>query len=258
MRILISNDDGYNAPGLEALAHALQDLGELVVVAPQNNCSGASNSLTLDRPLSVRQASNGFYFVNGTPSDCVHVALTGLLDWRPDLIVSGINNGANMGEDTLYSGTVAAATEGHLFGLPGMAFSLVRKGWEHLETAVTVARDLVQRHIQQPLPDNTLLNVNIPAVDVSALQGMRVTRLGKRHPSEPVVKSHTPYGDPIYWIGPVGSVSDAGQDTDFGAIDAGCVSMTPLKFDLTHYAQLSAVRTWAQALAPEHTADGRA
>jgi len=260
MRILISNDDGYNAPGLEALVCTLQDLGELVVVAPETNCSGASNSLTLNRPLSVRQAANGFYFVNGTPSDCVHVALTGLLDWRPDLIVSGINNGANMGEDTLYSGTVAAATEGHLFGLPGMAFSLARKGWEHLDTAVKVARTLVEHHILQPLPENTLLNVNIPAVARDALRGMRVTRLGKRHPSEPVIKSQTPYGDPVYWIGPVGSVSDAGQDTDFGAIEDACVSMTPLKFDLTHHAQLPAVRGWAQAFAqvPEQTLDGRA
>jgi len=255
MRILISNDDGYNAPGLEALAQALQALGELVVVAPETNCSGASNSLTLNRPLSVRQAANGFYFVNGTPSDCVHVALTGLLDWRPDLIVSGINNGANMGEDTLYSGTVAAATEGHLFGLPGMAFSLVRKGWEHLDTAAKVARELVARHALAPLPGNTLLNVNIPAVDRSALQGMRVTRLGKRHPSEPVVKSRTPYGDPVYWIGPVGSVSDAGQDTDFGAIEALAVSITPLKFDLTHYDQLAAVRAWAQTA--DQPLDGR-
>jgi len=252
MRILISNDDGYNAPGLESLVQALKDLGEIVVVAPETNCSGASNSLTLNRPLYVRQAANGFYFVNGTPSDCVHVALTGLLDWRPDLIVSGINNGANMGEDTLYSGTVAAATEGHLFGLPGMAFSLARKGWEHLDTAVAVARALVERHVRQPLPENTLLNVNVPAVDPSALQGTRVTRLGKRHPSEPVIKSHTPYGDPVYWIGPAGSVSDAGQDTDFGAIDACFVSITPLKFDLTHHDQLPGVRAWVQA------ADGRA
>jgi len=260
MRILISNDDGYNAPGLQALVQALKDLGELVVVAPETNCSGASNSLTLNRPLSVRQAANGFYFVNGTPSDCVHVALTGLLSWRPDLIVSGINNGANMGEDTLYSGTVAAATEGHLFGLPGMAFSLVEKGWAHLDTAARVARELVERHLSAPLPGNTLLNVNVPAVDASALQGTRVTRLGKRHPSKPVIKSQTPYGDTVYWIGPVGSVSDAGQDTDFGAIEALAVSITPLKFDLTHYEQLAAVRAWAQPLdqPPTPPAGGRA
>lgn len=245
MRILVSNDDGYNAPGIEALVRALQDLADLTIVAPETNCSGASNSLTLNRPLSVHQAGNGFHYVNGTPSDCVHVALTGLLDFRPDLIVSGINNGANMGEDTLYSGTVAAATEGYLFGVPAMAFSLVRKGWDHLDTAARVARELVQRHMRQPLPGNTLLNVNIPAVEHAALQGISVTRLGRRHPSEPVVKSSTPYGDPVYWIGPVGSVSDAGHDTDFGAVEQLKVSVTPLKFDLTHYDQLPGLRSWA-------------
>jgi len=247
MRILISNDDGYNAPGIEALYNALQDLGELVVVAPESNCSGASNSLTLNRPLSLRRAPNGFYFVNGTPSDCVHVALTGLLDWRPDLVVSGINNGANLGEDTLYSGTVAAATEGYLCGLPAMAFSLVEKGWGHLDTAARVARELVERHQRQALDSNTLLNVNIPSVDYAALQGMRVTRLGKRHPSEPVIKSETPYGDPVYWIGRMGQASDAGDDTDFGAVQKQCVAVTPLKFDLTHHAQLAQVRTWAES-----------
>jgi len=247
MRILISNDDGYNAPGIEALVQTLEGLGELTVVAPETNCSGASNSLTLNRPLSVRQAANGFYFINGTPSDCVHIALTGLLDWRPDLIVSGINNGANMGEDTLYSGTVAAATEGYLFGIPSMAFSLARKGWEHLDSAAKVARTLVERHIKQPLPGNTLLNVNVPTAPHSALEGIRVTRLGKRHPSEPVIKSRTPYGDPVYWIGPAGSVSDTGQDTDFEAIAQRYVSITPLKFDLTHHEALPSLRSWVQA-----------
>src|SRR5690554_5615658 len=193
MRILVSNDDGYTAPGVEALLQALKGLGELTVVAPETNCSGASNSLTLNRPLSVRQANNGFYYVNGTPSDCVHIALTGLLDFRPDLVVSGINNGANMGEDTLYSGTVAAATEAYLFGIPAIAFSLVKKGWDHLDTAARVARIVVERHIEQPLAGYTLLNVNVPAVPYEALQGFTVTRLGKRHPSEPVVKSSTPY-----------------------------------------------------------------
>ena len=203
MRILVSNDDGYNAAGIEALHQALQGLGELTVIAPETNCSGASNSLTLNRPLSVRQASNGFYYVNGTPSDCVHVALTGLLDFRPDLVVSGINNGANMGDDTLYSGTVAAAMEGHLFGIPAIAFSLIERGWPHLDSAARIAREVVERCRRQPLAPNTLLNVNIPAVPYDALKGLRVTRLGKRHPSEPVIKSRTPYGDPVYWIGPV-------------------------------------------------------
>ncbi len=247
MRILVANDDGYNAPGIEALAAALKGLGELTVVAPETNCSGASNSLTLNRPLSVRQASNGFYFINGTPSDCVHIALTGLLDFRPDLVVSGINNGANMGDDTLYSGTVAAATEGFLFGIPSIAFSLIKKGWDHLDSAARVARQVVERQLAQPL-DSLLLNVNIPAVPFEALQGMAVTRLGKRHPSEPVVKSSTPYGDPVYWIGPVGTVSDSAADTDFGAVEQNLVSITPLRLDLTHYERLQDVKVWAESL----------
>ena len=248
MRILVSNDDGYNAEGVEALVSALHGLGELTVVSPETNCSGASNSLTLNRPLSVRQAPNGFFFVNGTPSDCVHIALTGLLDFRPDLVVSGINNGANMGDDTLYSGTVAAATEGYLFGIPAIAFSLVKKGWEHLDAAARIARQIVQHQIAQPLERNILLNVNIPAVPYEAIQGIQVTRLGKRHPSEPVVKSSTPYGDPVYWIGPVGLVSDSAIDTDFGAIEANAVSVTPLRLDLTHYEQLAEVRSWAEPI----------
>jgi len=249
MRILVTNDDGYNARGIEALVEALQGLGDLTVVAPETNHSGASNSLTLNRPLSVRQASNGFYFVNGTPSDSVHLALTGdFLGFCPDLVVSGINNGANLGEDTLYSGTVAAASEGHLFGVPSIAFSLVRKGWEHLDTAARIARELVQRHLARPLGSATLLNVNIPPVPYERLRGCAVTRLGKRHPSEPVVKSTTPYGDTVYWIGPVGTVSDAAQDTDFGAIEQNKVSITPLRLDLTNFEQLANVGSWAEPL----------
>jgi 5'-nucleotidase len=246
MRILVSNDDGYNVPGIEALADALGGLGKLTIVAPETNCSGASNSLTLNRPLSVRQAANGYYYVNGTPSDCVHVALTGLLDFRPDLVVSGINNGANMGEDTLYSGTVAAATEAYLFGIPSIAFSLTEKGWGHLDAAADVARRIVQRHLAKPLTGPVLLNVNIPAVEASQIRGIRVTRLGKRHPSEPVVKSTTPYGDPVYWIGPVGRVSDSADGTDFGAVESNYVSVTPLKFDLTHYEQMSQIKDWVE------------
>src|SRR5690606_3007838 len=169
MKIVIANDDGYNAPGIEALYHALADLGDITVIAPESNCSGSSNSLTLNRPLSVQKAHNGFYYVNGTPSDCIHIALTGLLDFRPDLIVSGINNGGNMGDDTLYSGTVAAAMEGHLFGIPALAFSLIEKGWAHLDTAAHVARELVLKTRTQPLEPGTLLNVNIPSVPLTAL-----------------------------------------------------------------------------------------
>lgn len=248
MRILVSNDDGYNAPGLQALAEALHGLAELTVVAPETNSSGASNSLTLNRPLWVHQAANGYSYVNGTPSDCVHIALTGMLDFRPDLVVSGINNGANLGGDTLYSGTVAAATEAYLFGIPAIALSLTDKGWGHLDTAARVARQLVQQYLERPLTTPLVLNVNIPSVPYEALNGIRVTRLGKRHPSQPVVKSTTPYGEPVYWIGPVGPVSDASPDTDFGAIEQLSVSITPLRFDLTDHEQLTSIHDWVAPL----------
>jgi len=248
MRILVSNDDGYSAPGLEALVSALEGLGELIVVAPETNHSGASNSLTLNRPLAVRTAANGYTCVNGTPSDCVHVALTGLLDARPDLVVSGINNGANMGDDTLYSGTVAAATEGYLFGIPAIAFSLVQKGWEHLPAAAAVARRIVERQLAEPLEAPVLLNVNIPNLPLQAVKGVQVTRLGKRHPSEPVVRTTTPYGETVYWIGPAGMAADAAPGTDFDAIVQGAVSVTPLRLDLTHHEQIAEVRTWAEPL----------
>jgi 5'-nucleotidase len=251
MRILISNDDGYSAPGLEALVQAVADLAEVTVVAPEVNHSGASNSLTLSRPLSVRQAANGYRYVNGTPSDCVHVALTGgLLEHRPDLVISGINNGANMGDDTLYSGTVAAAIEGYLFGIPAIAFSLNEKGWAHLDTAAAMARRIVQHQIAKPLSGPILLNVNFPNVPAGAMRGPIVTRLGKRHPSEPVVRTTTPYGETVYWIGPAGLAADAGPDTDFHAVAQGAASVTPLRLDLTHTAQLPAVRTWAESLCP--------
>jgi len=248
MRILVSNDDGYSAPGLEALVSALDGLGELMVVAPETNHSGASNSLTLNRPLAVRTAPNGFVYVNGTPSDCVHVALAGLLDARPDLVVAGINNGANMGDDTLYSGTVAAAAEGYLFGIPAIAFSLVEKGWEHLPAAAAVARRIVERQLAEPLAPPVLLNVNIPNLPLDAVKGIQVTRLGKRHPSEPVVRTTTPYGETVYWIGPVGLAADAAPGTDFDAIIQGAVSVTPLRLDLTHHEQIAAVRSWAEPL----------
>jgi 5'-nucleotidase len=241
MKILVRNDDGYLAPGIIALADALRPIADVVVVAPDSNRSGSSNSLTLDRPLSVQRAENGFYFVNGTPSDCVHVALTGGLSFRPDLIVSGINQGQNMGDDTLYSGTVAAATEGFLFGIPAIAFSQVEKGWAHVESAARVARDFVERDfdmLQRPY----LLNINIPNLPYEEIKGVRATRLGKRHESEPVIKTQDPHGREIFWIGPAGKAKDAGEGTDFYAVSQGYVSVTPLQIDLTHNAQLEVLK----------------
>lgn len=241
MKILISNDDGYLAPGIIALAEALQPIAEIIVVAPDSNRSGSSNSLTLDRPLSVYQAANGFYFVNGTPSDCVHVALTGGLSFKPDLIVSGINQGQNMGDDTLYSGTVAAATEGFLFGIPAIAFSQVEKGWAHIHDAARIAREFVERDFSM-LRKPYLLNVNIPNLPYDQIRGVRATYLGKRHESESVIRAQDPHGREIFWIGPAGKAKDAGEGTDFHAAANGFVSVTPLQVDLTHYAQLDVLK----------------
>jgi 5'-nucleotidase len=244
MRILLSNDDGYFSPGIEALAAALSDLGEVTVVAPERDRSAASNSLTLDRPLSLRRAPNGFYHVNGTPTDCVHLAVTGMLDQLPDMVVSGINHGANMGDDTIYSGTVAAATEGYLLGIPSIALSLCSRNAEHLETAAGVARELVCRYQRRPVGEPVLLNVNIPNVAPGALRGMKVTRLGKRHKAEPVVKSTNPRNEVIYWVGAAGEARDEGEGTDFNAVAQGYVSITPLQIDLTHNAQMTTIATW--------------
>jgi 5'-nucleotidase len=244
VRILVSNDDGYFAPGITALAEALRKLGEVTVVAPERDRSGASNSLTLDRPLTVRRAPNGYYSVNGTPTDCVHIAVTGLLDFTPDIIVSGINLGANMGDDTIYSGTVAAAAEGYLLGIPSVAFSLTDKAGKHFESAVGAALDIVERFRRAPIGEPVLLNVNIPDVPPAELRGMEVTRLGKRHKAEPVVKLTTPRGEPAYWIGPAGGAADAGPGTDFHAVENRRVSVTPLRMDLTHNAQLAAAKEW--------------
>lgn len=241
MKILVSNDDGYLAPGIIALAEALRPIAEIIVVAPDSNRSGSSNSLTLDRPLSVYRAGNGFYFVNGTPSDCVHVALTGGLSFKPDLIVSGINQGQNMGDDTLYSGTVAAATEGFLFGFPAIAFSQVDKGWMHVETAARIAREFVERDFGM-LTSPFLLNVNIPNLPYDEIKGIKATRLGKRHESEAVIKTQDPHGREIFWIGPAGKAKDAGEGTDFHAVANGFVSVTPLQIDLTHTTQLDALK----------------
>ena len=243
MRILISNDDGYFAPGLAVLSEALSLLGEITVVAPERNRSGASNSLTLDRPLTVRQAPNGFYFVNGTPTDCVHLAVTGLLDFVPDMIVSGINDGANMGDDTIYSGTVAAATEGYLLGIPSIAFSMSQHNARHFETAGQVAADLIRQCQQRPLPA-VLLNVNVPDVPHAEIKGTQITRLGKRHKAEPVLKSQTPRGETVYWVGAAGAAQDGGEGTDFFAVEHQQVSITPLQIDLTHFQQLDMMKRW--------------
>ena len=243
MRILIANDDGYLAPGLQALVGACAGLGDIDVVAPEQNASGTSNSLTLGRPLSVFEAPNGFRYINGTPSDCVHLALTGLLGARPDLVLSGINNGANMGDDTLYSGTVAAAMEGFLFGIPAIAFSLVDKGGLHLDAAARAARAVVEQVLRDPpsaLP--WLLNVNIPSAADADRAAVEVTRLGRRHASEPVIRQTNPRGEPIYWIGAAGPAREAGAGTDFHATAQGRVSLTPLQVDLTDHAALGAWR----------------
>jgi len=244
MRILLSNDDGYFAPGIAALAQALSRLGTVTVVAPERDRSGASNSLTLDRPLSVKKAANGFFYVNGTPTDCVHLAVTGLLDALPDVVVSGVNHGANMGDDTIYSGTVAAATEGFLLGIPSMAISLVAGGSDCFVTAAEVASGLVERYLRDPLGEPMLLNVNVPDVPFKNLQGMAVTRLGKRHKAEPVVKGVNPRGDPIYWVGAAGGAQDAGEGTDFFAVAQHNVSITPLQMDLTRFQQIERVGQW--------------
>lgn len=253
MRILIANDDGYLAPGLAALVKACEGLGDLDVVAPEQNASGTSNSLTLGRPLSVFTATNGFLYINGTPSDCVHLALTGVLPQRPDLVVSGINQGANMGDDTLYSGTVAAAMEGFLFGIPSIAFSQVEKGWADLDAAARVARKVIQHVLANqvskqlanaPAPSPFLLNVNIPNRADADLLPMQITRLGRRHSSEALIRQTSPRGDTMYWIGPAGDARVAGEGTDFHATANGRVSITPLQVDLTDHAAVPDWQTW--------------
>ena len=244
MKILVSNDDGYFAPGITLLAEALGQLGEVTVVAPERDRSGASNSLTLDRPLTVRRAPNGYFSVNGTPTDCVHIAVTGLLDFVPDIVVSGVNLGANMGDDTIYSGTVAAAAEGYLLGIPSVAVSLTSKTGEHFQSAIGVALQIVERFKRRPFAEPMLLNVNVPDVAPAMLRGIEVTRLGRRHKAEPVLKLLTPRGETAYWIGPAGGAADAGPGTDFHAVDAQRVSVTPLRMDLTHNAQLALAKEW--------------
>lgn len=244
MRILLSNDDGYFSPGLECLAETLACVAEIIVVAPERDRSGSSNSLTLDRPLSLRRAPNGFYYVNGTPTDCVHLAVTGMLDVLPDIVVSGINNGANMGDDTVYSGTVAAATEGFLLGVPSLAVSLADISHGHYATAARVIVDMVKRFQRDEFKTPILLNINVPDIEYQQLNGVKVTRLGRRHKAEPVIKSLTPRGDTVYWVGAAGAAQDAGEGTDFHAVQYNYVSVTPLQIDLTRFDQMGFVSEW--------------
>jgi len=244
MRILLSNDDGYFSPGITILADVLSAVGEVTVVAPERDRSGASNSLTLDRPLTVKRAQSGFYYVNGTPTDCVHLAVTGLLDHLPDIVVSGINHGANMGDDTIYSGTVAAATEGFMLGIPSISISLVADGRDCFPAAAQVAFDLVTRFRARPLGHPVLLNVNVPDMPYEELSVAEITRLGKRHKAEAIVKSTTPRGETVYWIGAAGEAQDAGEGTDFHAVARKAVSITPLQMDLTRFSQFDAVQEW--------------
>ncbi len=248
MKILISNDDGVHAPGLAHLATALGKLADITVVAPDRNRSGVSNSLTLEHPLRVVTASNGFYSVNGTPTDCVHLAVTGLLKETPDMVVSGINEGSNLSDDVLYSGTVAAATEGRFLGLPSIAISLSGPRCVHYDTAAQIAKLLVERLRETPLTSDTILNVNVPDVPFSELKGIQVTRLGTRHLAEPTIKAVDPRGRKIYWVGQPGPEQDAGPGTDFYAVNAGYVSVTPLHLDLTHYKVMDELSTWVQPL----------
>jgi 5'-nucleotidase len=244
LRILLSNDDGYQARGLRTLAEHLRPLAEVVIVAPDRNRSGASNSLTLETPLRVEHVDHNLYYVNGTPTDCVHIAITGLLQYEPDMLISGINHGANLGDDVLYSGTVAAAMEGRFLGIPSIAVSLVLNGAEHYATAAQLVRRLVERNVTDPLPTDAILNVNVPDVPPEEIKGVRVTRLGFRHKSEPAVKALDPHNRPIYWIGPAGASQDAGPGTDFHAIASGYVSVSPIKVDLTAHGALTKVATW--------------
>lgn len=244
MRILVSNDDGYRAEGLESLAGALRPLAEVTVVAPDRNRSGASNSLTLEVPLRVSSYGERCYYVNGTPTDCVHLAISGLFDFEHDMVVSGINDGANLGDDVLYSGTVAAAVEGRFLGLPTMAISLVARDGRNFASAARVASELVMRLTRAPLHRSMILNVNVPDLPYEQIRGLRATRLGHRHRSEPVIAADDPRGRKVYWVGPAGEGADIAEGTDFSAVAGGYVSVTPLQVDLTRHAAISDVDDW--------------
>ncbi len=244
MRILISNDDGYQAPGIISLANALSSLAETVVVAPDRNRSAASNSLTIEYPIRATMTDSGFYRVDGTPTDCVHLAITGLLHDEPDMVISGINAGANMGDDVLYSGTVAAAFEGRHLGYPSIAVSLASHDLKHFDTAAKVVTELVLTLEPNSIPMDSILNINVPDVPIHEIKGLQATRLGQRHKAEPVIKMTDPRGKPIYWVGPPGPEQDAGPGTDFHAVRNGYVSITPLQVDLTRYDSIALLEDW--------------
>lgn len=248
MKILVSNDDGVHSLGIRALAEEMSTIGDVIVVAPERNRSGASNSLTLTRPLRIKQLDNGYYSVEGTPTDCVHLALTGFLEPNADMVVSGINDGANLGDDILYSGTVAAAMEGRYLGLPAIAFSMVGDNIQHYDTAATIARQLVMKMRVNLLPSQTILNVNIPDLPLNKIRGIEVTRLGTRHGAEPIIKEQDPRGRPIYWVGPPSMAADAGPGTDFYAVSQNCVSITPLHLDMTHYKVFEQLSAWVNEI----------
>jgi len=244
VRILLSNDDGYLAPGLKCLHAALAGVAEVTVVAPDRDHSGASNSLTLRKPLIVRQTPEGIYYVDGTPTDCVHLAITGLMDREPDMVIAGINSGPNLGDDVIYSGTVAAATEGRFLGLPAIAVSMAAREPQFYDTAAQVVVQLLDRLQRQTLPADTILNVNVPDIPIEDLVGIQATRLGKRHKSESVIRDRSPQGDEIFWVGPAGPEQDAGPGTDFHAVRHRSVSLTPLQIDLTRYTAIDQVASW--------------
>lgn len=244
MHILLSNDDGYLAPGLTILAESLKKHGQVTVAAPDRNRSAASNSLTLQRPIRARIAENGFYKIDGTPTDCVHIAITGLLDDEPDMVISGPNDGPNMGDDVLYSGTVAAATEGRFLGYPAIAVSMCSFDPQHFASASKAIDVLLHQLSHSALPQNTILNVNVPDLPWNEIKGFQATRLGARHKSEGVVEQKDPRGESIYWVGPAGDEQDAGEGTDFYATRHGYISVTPLQIDLTRYDSLQKLNQW--------------
>jgi len=249
MRILISNDDGVHAIGISTLASELEKISQIEVIAPDRNRSGASNSLSIQVPVRVQQLANGYYSVTGTPTDCVHLAVTGLFETKYDMVVSGINAGANLGDDVLYSGTVAAAIEGGVLGIPSIAFSLSGKDpQKNYDTAAAVARQIIERLKKAPLPHATILNVNVPDVKIDELKGFELTRLGKRHPAQAAIKAIDPRGYPVYWIGASGLEEDAGPGTDFYAIKENKVSITPIQLDMTNYTAFDGLKTWVSGL----------